>query len=75
MELRCPIVPLSPFGPFGYLYGEMMTAQTMPVTECNDAGLVTQSVAGNFLWLPPPALWWWSQHKNKRKRLNEGPIR
>jgi len=26
----------------------------------------------NFLWLPPPALWWWSQHKNKRKRLNEG---
>jgi len=45
----CPIVPLSPFGPFGYLYGEMMTTQTMSVTEFNNAGLVTQSMAGNDL--------------------------
>jgi len=26
----------------------------------------------NLLWLLPPALWWWSQHKNKRKSSNEG---
>jgi hypothetical protein len=26
----------------------------------------------NSLWLLPPALWWWSQHKNKRKSLNDG---
>jgi len=40
--LRCHLSVLS-----GYLYGDMMTTQTMPATEYNDAELVTESLAGN----------------------------
>jgi RNA polymerase sigma factor (sigma-70 family) len=34
-------------GLFGYLYGDMMTTETMTAMDYNEAGLVTESLAGN----------------------------